>query len=96
MLRRALLAVGGLLLLLAAVFATHPDAWGLVVYCGLYGLLLVGGILFERYQYRPNVSRRGPWQPTGERFVDPGTGKLMEVLYNPETGERDYVPVERR
>ena len=93
MLRRAVLIVGGLLVLLAAVLATHPAAIGLVLYCGIYGVLIVGGILFERYQYRPNVSRQGPWQRTGERFRDPGTGELVEVFYNPETGERDYVPV---
>ncbi|HEX8726339.1 MAG TPA: hypothetical protein VF737_13210 [Gemmatimonadaceae bacterium] len=30
------------------------------------------------------------WQPTGERFVDPASGKLVDVYFDPETGEREY------
>jgi hypothetical protein len=33
---------------------------------------------------------QGQWQPTGERFNDPTTGQVVEVYYNPQTGERDY------
>jgi hypothetical protein len=45
----------------------------------------------ERKRYRAQVNRvQGYWQPTGERFVDPATERLMEVFYNKATGERDY------
>lgn len=63
----------------------------LVIYLAVNGLLIVGGILFERKGYRPRVSQTGGnWQRTGERFVDPTTKREVEVYYNPQTGERDY------
>ena len=95
-LRLGVLIFGGLLLVLALLFLTHPVFWGVTLYLGVYGLLIVGGILFERSHYRPTVDRRrGVWEATGERFVDPTTGELMEVRYNPATGERDYVPIDQ-
>jgi hypothetical protein len=33
----------------------------------------------------------GQWRPTDERFVDPETGKLVTVWYDPATGARRYV-----
>lgn len=36
-------------------------------------------------------SRPGNWRPTGEKFVDPETGRLVEVWFEPDTGERRYV-----
>ena len=60
-------------------------------------LLIVGGLvaitaLLERTYGAP--SRRpagGDWRPTDERFVDPETGKLVTVWFEPATGERRYV-----
>ena len=78
------LIVAGILL---AVHATIV----LVIYLAVNGLLIVGGILFERRGYRARVDRtRGKWQPTGERFMDPTTGRVVEVYFNQQTGERDY------
>lgn len=72
------------------LFAAHVTVI-LVVYLVVNGLLIVGAILFERSGYRSRASRtQGKWQSTGERFVDPSTGRGVEVYYNPETGERDY------
>ncbi len=94
MLRLTLLALGGLLLVAALILLTHPPLLGAALYVGFYGLLLVGGILFEQNAYRPRIHRSRPgWQPTGERFVDPITNALTEVWFNPDTGERDYRPV---
>jgi hypothetical protein len=91
LLRRALIAYGVLCLIVAAIlFAVHATII-LVVYLAINGLLIVGGILFERRGYRSRVDRtRGKWQPTGERFMDPTTGRLVEVYFNQQTGERDY------
>jgi len=56
--------------------------------------VLLAALLFERWHYRPRIDRtKGRWQRTGERIVDPITGHTTEVLYNPDTGERDYVDV---
>ena len=95
-LRLGVLIFGGLLLLLALVFLTHPALWGVALYFAFYGVVIVGGILFERSHYCPQVDpTESGWQATGERFVDPTSGQLMEVRFNPQTGERDYVPIEK-
>lgn len=91
MLRQVLIVYGVLCLIVAAIlFALHITT-ALVIYLVINGLLITGGILFERSGYRSQVNRaRGIWQPTGERFNDPTTGQQVEVYYNPQTGERDY------
>lgn len=93
MLRRFLIVFGLIDLIIAVVLLFAVQApLVVVIYLAASGVVLAGAILFERRGYRPRVDRtRGKWQPTGERFVDPTTGKLMEVRYNPDTGERDYV-----
>jgi hypothetical protein len=37
--------------------------------------------------------RSGGWRPTGEKFIDPASGKPVEVWFDPVTGERKYVDV---
>ena len=92
-LRRFLIAYGLLDLVVAGVLLFVVQAPVIVViYLAVNGVLIAGGILFERRGYHPRVDRtRGRWLPTGERFVDPTTGQMMEVRYNAETGEREYV-----
>jgi type IV secretory pathway VirB3-like protein len=92
MLRRAIIGYGLLYLVGAAVllFLVHATLW-LVLYLTVNGFILISAVLLERKRYHIQVDRtQGYWQPTGERFVDPTTEQLMEVLYNPATGERDY------
>jgi O-antigen/teichoic acid export membrane protein len=58
------------------------------------GVVAVIGVLFERWRYQnKNASRAADWQRTGERFVDPASGQDVEVLYDPRSGERRYVPL---
>lgn len=98
MLRWAILGYGLLCIIGAAVllFIVHATIW-LVVYLAVNGIILVSALLFERERYRRRVDRtRGYWRPTGERFVDPATGQLMEVFYNSVTGERDYREASRQ
>ncbi len=59
----------------------------------IVGALVIAGLLFERH-YRPRVRQSDSWQATGERFIDPNSGKLIEVRYNPQTGERSYQEIE--
>ena len=96
MLRRFLIAYGILDLVGAGVLLFVVKAPVIVViYLAVNGALIAGGILFERRGYHPRVDRTGGgWQPTGERFVDPTSGQMLEVRYNPETGERDYVALD--
>jgi hypothetical protein len=60
----------------------------------LLGLILIG-LVFENFRYRA-LSRHAPggaFAATGERFIDPESGKLVEVHYDPATGARRYVTV---
>ena len=93
MLRKAILAYGALAIVGAIALAVAGVITGLVFYLFINGVIVIAALLFERGRYRPIVTPGGPWQETGERFVDPSTGQLMRVRYNPETGARDYVPV---
>jgi hypothetical protein len=64
--------------------------WRVVALLIIAGAVLVS-IVFER-RYRNNQRPpQGRWQPTGERFSDPTTGKEVEVFYDPQSGERRYV-----
>jgi hypothetical protein len=94
MLRKAILAYGVLALVGAIALALAGVLVGLVLYLFVNGAVVVAAVLFERGRYHPTATAGGSWQETGERFVDPTTGQLMKVRYNPQTGARDYVPVE--
>ena len=94
MLRKAILVYGVLALIGAVALALAGVVAGLVFYLFVNGAVVLAAVLFERGRYRPAVTSGGPWQETGERFVDPTTGQLMKVRYNPQTGARDYVPAE--
>ena len=94
MLRRWLIGLGVLYLALGAYLLSLRVALVLAIYLVVGGAVLAGSIVLERRGYRPRVDHaRGRWQRTGERFVDPSSGRLVEVRYNPDTGERDYVDV---
>lgn len=76
-------AGGGLCLVGAARFGG--------IQCLALGAVILIGTLFERWRYKnKNAAADGDWQPTGERFVDPETGKTVEVLYDSQSGERRY------
>jgi hypothetical protein len=62
------------------------------------GLLLVVGLAIERWRYKP-LLRTGPdprWKDTGERFVDPGSGQLTAVYFDPQRGERHYIVIDEQ
>jgi hypothetical protein len=91
LLRRVLIAYGVLCLIGAVILLVAHVTIALVIYLAINGLFITGGILLERSSYRSKVDRmQGKWQPTGERFNDPTSGRIVEVYYNPQTGERDY------
>jgi hypothetical protein len=92
MLRTGLLIVAGLVLLIAfaALITGHPEAQAPAIWGGLLFL----AVLVERWRYK---ARHGPlsadWVKTDERFVDPESGHLTQVFYNPKSGERRYEAV---
>ena len=90
MLRNALIAIGlvGLVTAVGLVLAGQLEP-GIRILIGS-GVFTVG-VAFERWRYeRSLTSPEGRWLPTGERFRDPTTYRLIDVYYNPDTGERDY------
>jgi hypothetical protein len=91
--RAALLVVGGLLIAVGAALAASR-APGAAQALGL-GLVLVLALLVERWRYRSpgspgNPARRSGFVTTSERYQDPTSGELLQVEYNPATGERRY------
>lgn len=89
MLRRVVFIVG-VGLLVAGGLAVGAHAYGAALYLFVAGAVSTVGVLFERWRYAPPPPRVGNWQATGERFLNPGDGKFVEVYFNPETGERHY------
>lgn len=82
----ALLAAGALLL-----FNGVPrPGWD----ASMWGAILLAALLCERWRYRQiEHPSAGNWQRTGARFEDPETGQIVEVLYDPASGECRYAPV---
>jgi hypothetical protein len=96
MLRIVVIAIGLGLVVLSSrqIFVTHVP-WQAGIVPGIFGLLILIGTFFE-VQYRSKRAGGAAWQSTGERFVDPSTGALTEVTYNPQTGERSYQTTESK
>jgi hypothetical protein len=90
-LRNVVLGVGVLMLVAGIIIAgaSLPGAlWLLIV-----GGVITAGTLLERVIYKPLLrGSPGPgWIKTAERFIDPDTGRPVDVFYNPTSGERQYV-----
>lgn len=77
-----LVAIGGVLLWRAGA--------GPMIF--VFGALMVITAALEPVYGRANGKPRGAsWHRTDERFVDPETGKLVSVWFDPDSGERRYV-----
>ncbi len=69
--------------------AAFGEGWQVAI----FGAILVVAVLFERWSYRGiETPLGGKWRRTGERLEDPDTGKIVEALYDAESGERRYAP----
>lgn len=93
MMRRAILIYSLLCLLIGAVLLLTVHAvLAVALYLVINGAIIASTVLVTRRGHRPAVDRsRGVWEATGERFVDPTSRRVLEVHYNAETGERNYV-----
>jgi hypothetical protein len=89
MLRNAIVGVFGIVFLFCLWGAAQGNApWGAPI---VFGLLLAA-LVFERRRYGSHAgdSAREPLTPTRERFIDPATGRPVQVWTNVR-GERRYV-----
>lgn len=61
-----------------------------------FGLVIIVTAIAEPIygQLRPKPPLSGGWRPTGEKFIDPASGKPVEVWFDPASGERSYVDIE--
>jgi hypothetical protein len=87
-LRTAVQLIGILLMLTGAwlLIAGTGVGWQALI----TGLVLFVAVRFERWRAHAPARADGQWQKTGERFEDPGSGRTVQVEYNPATGERRY------
>lgn len=93
-----LYVLGGVLLLGAGIALLTGLFVVLLPQLLVGGLLLVVGLAIERWRYKP-LMRTGPdpsWKDTGERFIDPGSGQLTAVYFDPQRGERHYIVVDEQ
>lgn len=90
---RLLLLGGAVFLLIAGAACLVFGAIGPAIWLFGVGGVVIAGTLFERVLYKPlRTKSPGPgWTRTKERFIDPETGKTVEVFYNAASGERQYV-----
>jgi hypothetical protein len=92
MLRSGLLLFG--VLLTFAGLISSISGWQGALVMTFWGLVLVAAVVFERWRYqKTSGTAQSEWQETEERFVDPETGVLTQVMYDPRTGDRRYRPV---
>jgi hypothetical protein len=89
MLRNAIVGFfAAALVILAAVAAAGLAPWAPAIGCAVVLLLLL--IERQRYAGQPPGDRLQPLTPTGERFVDPESGRPVQVWMNAR-GERQYI-----
>lgn len=77
-----LLAIGGI-----AVWAVGGGFFLLIV----ASVVILTALLEPIYGKSVNRPAGGAWRPTDEKFVDPETGELVTVWFDPASGERRYV-----
>jgi hypothetical protein len=92
-LRAALFVLSAILLAAAGWSTIAGCSLGVVLRLGVPGFVLLLALVVERWRYKPVTGHppRAGWVPTNERFVDPESGRLVTVFYQPATGERRYV-----
>jgi hypothetical protein len=91
MLRKFVLGIA-LLLAVVGLWLVSRHVWVPGLQVLIVAALVFVGTAFESWRYRQGPAPAGAqWQPTGEKFADPVSGEVMEVQYDPVSGERRYV-----
>jgi hypothetical protein len=79
----------GVLITVCGIALWADDAgWMLLI---LGAVVIVTVLLEPVYGRATNRPQGGAWRPTDEKFVDPETGKLLTVWFDPASGDRRYV-----
>ena len=87
--RRGLaLGLGGLITVCGGFFWSFGGGPVVMIVGALVLLTAALEPVYGRISARPFGSN---WRPTDEKFVDPETGKLVTVWFDPKSGERRYV-----
>jgi hypothetical protein len=84
-----LAAVGGVF-----VQSAGRDGGGFPLF--LFAVLVALGTVFDAGYLAPRRKTRGAWQLTAEREVDHQSGQILEVWFDPVSGERRYLPTGER
>src|SRR5579872_2292812 len=96
-LRSAIVTIGVLAIVWGIALWISVSAYAsLSIMLILGGAALVAAPLLMGRRYRPTDDEQpsdvlGPWEQTNETFIDPDSGRLMAVEYNPRSGRRRYV-----
>lgn len=62
----------------------------------LFAALILLGTVFDAGYLARRRGHRGAWTLTAEREVDHQSGQILEVWYDPTSGERRYLPTGER
>jgi hypothetical protein len=82
------ITVGVLIALCGVALWASGGGWMLLI---LGAVVIVSVLLEPIYGRVTNRPVGGNWRPTDEKFVDPESGKLLTVWFDPATGDRRYV-----
>ena len=93
--RIAALVIAGLAAL-GGVLVQVGSAKGGGIPLFLFAALILIGTVFDAGYLARRRSAQGAWQLTAEREVDHQTGQILEVWYDPVSGERRYLPTGQR
>lgn len=58
----------------------------------VFAVLVALGTVFDAGYLSRRRGGRGAWQLTAEREIDHQTGQILEVWFDPVSGERRYLP----
>ena len=90
---RGLGLIAGVLLAICGI-AVWATSGGFFLLIGA-AVVIVTALLEPIYGQAVGRPSGTNWRPTDEKFVDPETGKLVTVWFDPRTGDRRYVSDER-
>ena len=94
--QKAVLVYGVVALAIAFFLLSAGAFLPLVLYLLVNAVVVSGAFLLARRHYGLHfVWERHEMVPTGEHFLDPTTGEMIEVLVDPKTGIRNIGPLQQ-